>query len=362
MPDEPQPVVADPTPAPDTALAPTDASNYAEWRTTGKQPEPKAASTTAKESSAGDKPAEKIAPASEAGTHKQERSDAETRLSKLLADLKTAGLTPKELETFKREPTTRYTNPEPKAGETDAKPAPSPAPPEQPGLKPPVKPDFRNWTGTWEEREAAIEKYHEENAAYQAAKAVRDDRAQQAQAAQDRDLAGKIGDANTRYGGDAGARIVTTAQAIFGKPGEGMQIPGAVAAVIDGSPVIVDLLYTIGGDKPETLAEFVALAKANPGAALRKVVLMEQLVSDELAKGKAAPAKEPAAGETAGRDEGGRFIPVKPKASQAPAPPEEVSGRAATPPDELASAANKDDFAAFKAKANARDIAHRRGQ
>jgi hypothetical protein len=358
MPDEPQPVVADSTPAPETALAPTDASNYAEWRTTGKQPEPKAASTTAKESSAGDKPAEKIAPASEAGTHKQERSNAETRLAEVLADLKTAGLTPSELKTYKRAAAAAA---EP-AARTDATPAPSTVAVEQPGLKPPVKPDFKNWTGTWEEREAAIEKYHEENAAYQAAKAVRDDRAQQAQAAQDRDLAGKIGDANTRYGGDAGARIVTTAQAIFGKPGEGMQIPGAVAAVIDGSAVIVDLLYAIGGDKPETLAEFVALAKANPGAALRKVVLMEQLVSDELAKGKAAPAKEPAAGETAGRDEGGRFIPVKPKASLAPAPPEEVSGRAATPPDELASAANKDDFAAFKAKANARDIAHRRGQ
>src|SRR6187455_476367 len=96
----PQPAVAEPTPT--TPEIPTGGADYLEWRKTGKLPS--AESAPAKES-AGDKP-DKSAPAPEAGRPQQERkprSNAESRLEEILTDLRTAGLSPSELKTFKRE-------------------------------------------------------------------------------------------------------------------------------------------------------------------------------------------------------------------------------------------------------------------
>jgi len=349
--------VADSTPAPTTLLAPTDPQEYATWRSTGKLPEPKEgkpkeASTPSPESSSGS-PEEKIAPAPEAGKTKQEprsRSDAETRLAEVLADLSKAGLTPKELKTFKREAQQVV------SGEKDAPPASSTAP----ELKAPVKPDFKNWKGTWVELEAAKEKYYDELGDYKVAKALQDFQRTQATQALNARMAARVAAAAEHYGGGAARdTIVSTAQTLFAKDSP---LPGVVHALIDQSPVIEHLLYTLGS-KAEDLAEFIATAKSNPGQAVRKVVLMEQLIQDELAKGGKKPDAEktddPAAGE---RDENGRFkTPVR-QVTKAPPPPREVSGRAVVPPDGIDSAVSDGDFRAFQAKSNARDLARRRGQ
>jgi hypothetical protein len=356
---EPVVAVAESTTAetPLTSVAPQDPAAYAAWRFKGRAPEPKTADpASAKPSASGDEPGDNTAPAPEAGTHKQEpkRSTAETRLQEVLADLKRAGLSPSELKTYKREAQATLAAP---AGDKDVKPAPSAAPaPTQPSdlLKPPVKPNFAQWTGTWEAREAAIEKYHEENSAYQARKAVSDFQTQQAQQAQERELTAKVADANKRYGETAGDTIVATAKGIFSADSG---VPGVVSALIDQSPVIVDLLYSLGSKAD--VKEFVALAKSNPGADVRKIVLMEQLVQDELAKGAGKPDTATET-ETAARDTSGRFRPAK-TASKAPAPPREVSGHASAPLDAVESASTGGDFKAYSRAANARDLARRRG-
>lgn len=368
------PVESSPT---ETFVAPSDPGQYAEWRQTGKTPEPKSAaaeSTTpkeapapSKESSAASQDAGKGAPASEAGSHKQEpkRGNAETRLNEILADLKTAGLTPAELKTFKR---AAQQDAAASSGEKDGKTASSPASEAPKGLEPPQKPDFKNWTGTWEELEAAKDDYAEKLAEYKAQKAVRDYAMQQANAAQAKELTGKVQEAQKRYGDEAAGTIQGTAKTIFA-PDSG--VPQVVKAIINDSPVLVDLLYVMGS-KPAELQEFLESAKTNPGAALRKVVLVEKLVQEELAKG--SSGKEPAAGESGSsteRDENGRFqssaAPAK-KPSKAPPPPAEMGGHGSPPPDPVDSAAtayatsgDPDAFRRFREAANRRDLAARRG-
>jgi hypothetical protein len=313
-------------------------------------------------SSSAGKPAETPAPASEPGKFRQEqKSGAETRLAEVLADLKTAGLTPAELKTFKREARAAA------ASETDVKPASSPAPKQPEGLKPPVKPDFANWTGSWPELEAAKDKYYEDLTDYKSAKAIQDFRdgetARVAMAKATSDVAA----AQERYGAESGKTIVETAQALgFGTPEQqaASEIPGTIKALIDQSSVMVDLLYTLG-EKPEAFQEFLALAKSNPGGAIRKLVVMEGLVIDELAKGAkpAAAAASAAGAETGARGEDGRFLappaPAK-TASKAPRPPAEVSGHATPPADSVEAAFASGNPTAFFDAANRRDLAARK--
>ena len=94
-------------------------------------------------------------------------------------------------------------------------------------------------------------------------------------------------------------------------------IPPNVYEVIDTSDVIVDLLYTLGSDESE-LDKFVKMAQTNPTKAIRYVAKLENLIAEELAKPKEAPA----------RGEDGKFkssAPEKPK-TQAPKPPSPVGG------------------------------------
>ncbi len=364
-------------PAVDAApIIPRDPQGYARWRN-GETPEPKTDAPAAS-SASGDEPGDKTAPASEAGKPKQAetrppaaRGKAETRLAELLADIKGTGYTPAELKTLRKEAAAAP------PAKTDAPPASSAAPKEQPKEQPkaitaPTKPDFKNWTGTWDEREAAIEKWNDENAAYQAAKAVQDYRISEARAAMEKSTAAKVGEAQTRYGQHAGATIVETARALgFGTPemAAAAQIPGPIQAIIDQSSVMVDLLYVLG-EKPDELTAFIALAKSDPGAAIRKLVFLESGVIAELAKG----AKSPAAGEPAApaaeRASDGKFLPAKPKASQAPAPAIEVGGHGAPPLDPVeatsrsasAPGAQPKEVTAFFRAANARDLARRQGR
>lgn len=348
---------------------PTDPQEYADWRVKGpsalkarKAPaegdKSKAASTPA-ESRPGEQPGEKRAPASEAGKGTQEqkpRSDAATRLEELLSDLRTAGLTPAELKTFRRNAQAEGQKPPSQEGKPPAgaehteKPA---------GLEAPKRPKQEEFK-TWGEYQEAYEKWASDNTAYEVQKALQEDRRRQHQDAQARELKGKLDDAAKRYGAESGKTIIETAKAINGDK----QIPEAVKAILEESPVLVDLMYTIGS-KPEDRAAFVELARTNPAAAIRKAVLMEGLVQAELAKGgsggKGAQAGA-AGGETPERGADGKFKAPGDKGTQAPPPPREVGAHGGAPPDEVEQAGKKHDFASFRNAANRRDLARAHGR
>ncbi len=344
-----------------TLEVPSDPHEYAEWRQSGKLPaakpapaekKPKAeASAASRESSAaGEESTEKHAPAPEAGKEKQEqakpRGNAETRLQEILGDLKRAGLSPAELKTFKRE----------QQAAQQAQPKAAPEKTEKPaGLEPPKKPKPDDFD-SYDKYEEARDKYYEDLADFKAQKRLDEHLQKQRMEASQREMEGKLEAARKRYGDAVDNTISTSAGAIFND----QQIPAAVKALLNDSPVLVDLLYTLGS-KEEDLNAFLNLARTNPGAAIRKAVLMESLINEELAGGGKAAA---GSGEPA-RDESGKFAkqqaPAE-KVTKAPPPPKEASGRASTPTDEVESAATANDFARFRSAANRRDMARFRGQ
>jgi hypothetical protein len=125
-------------------------------------------------------------------------------------------------------------------------------------------------------------------------------------------------------------------------------IPREVFAVINDSPVLADLLYTIGGTEASK-ADFLDACRTNPGKALRVALLMEQEIAKELGKGKAAPTKKEGESEA---------TPAAPK-PRAPKPPTEVGGRGAPGEDALISAAKTNDFRAFEAEQTRRALARK---
>lgn len=130
------------------------------------------------------------------------------------------------------------------------------------------------------------------------------------------------------------------------KPG----VSREVFAVINESPVLADLLYTIGGTEASK-ADFLDACRNNPGKALRVALLMEQEIAKELGKGKAETKK---AGEGAAET-----TPEAPK-PRAPKPPTEVGGRGAPGEDASITAAKAGDFRAFEAEQTRRALASRR--
>lgn len=331
---------------------PKSGDAYTDWRLTGKAPEakPKAASTPAKETPAeGDKtPEGKTAPASETGTKTQEhkeqktKSAAQTRLDEILADLKTSGLTPAELKTYRKTgnlPQDKTAAPA-QGTEQTVNPASD--------LKPPAKPDPTKFK-TYEELEAAQAKYIEDLVAYSSKKAIADHQAEQRKKEALKVINEKLEDARKRYT-DADSVIFPTNTAIFNDQG----VSPAVKAIVGDSPVFVHLLYALG---PERDA-FVQLAKTNPSAAIRRAIVMEQLVTAELGKGdKAAETTESTA-----RGEDGKFLkPPEKQVTKAPPPPKEVSGRGSPPPDEVDGAVKANDFRAFREAQNRKALNKHKG-
>jgi hypothetical protein len=321
---------------------PRSAEDYAQWRLTGKTPETVA---KPKEDSATSKPSVSST-ASEAVTGKQEktapkRDNAADRLKELLDDLKQSGYTPAELKTLRKQAAAEAgkTTEAPKVAETPQAPQPP---------KKPVQDDY----ATYDLYDAAIDKWHEAVADYRAElKLAERDRKTQAEASA-KATTEKLDAAGKRYGEESKSTITETAGTVFNDP----KIAGPVKALIDDSPVIADLLYTLGS-KADDLQEFVTLARTNPGQAIRKVVLMERLIAEELAKG-----DKPAAGTEAGRDASGKFTPPAKKVTEAPPPPKEAGGRSAAPPDPVDRAAAANDFTTYRSEANRRDLARRTGR
>jgi hypothetical protein len=345
--ERPSPSESSASPGAESFEVPKDPAARLEWRKTGKLPEKN--NTPKKEASAPSTNSETNAPASEAGSDLQERkqrSNAETRLTELLGDLKRAGLSPAELKTFKREvaaaaaeQTPNDATPKP---EHTAKPADAPKAPEYGKPKPKLD-DFDS-----------IEEYTEAFSEWNADKRDFDKSVRDQQETQQKELSTKLEAARERYGAETDAHLQAAARSIFNDAA----IPSAVKAIVNDSPVLVDLLYTLGSKSGE-LEAFIALAKAKPGEAIRKAVLMERLIADELGKpGASAETESDAAAAAANRDESGKFVSEKPakRVTQTPAPPREASGRAAAPPDALDAAAKNGDFRSYREHANRRDL------
>lgn len=339
-----QPAVSSPaTTAP--MEVPKGDSAYAKWRMTGELPEPQAESAPAPEThpAEGEKPEAKIAPVSEAG-NKQEprRSNADTRLNDILDDLREAGLTPKALKTFKNDYQRSQTEPTNKpAPEQTAKPVIDP--------KAPVKPKQEDFEGKpWAEYDAARDKYFEELADYKATKAIEGDRQRRAAETQQRDLQEKVTAAEKRYGETAKTTIDSTAKTIFNDAA----LSPLVKGMVNDSPVLVDLLYALGS-KGDDLADFVSSAKSNPTSAVRKLVLIEKLVIEELAKGGMKAETD--------RTEDGKFKAPEKKTTTAPPPPTEVSGQRGAPPDEVEAAVKTNDFRTFRTAQNRSDLQRLKG-
>lgn len=348
----PAPVITPPS----TVLAPKGEAR-AEWLKTGNMPEapaekPKEASAPSKETSVEGAPSQD-APAPEPGKQQEQRqrNSAESRLNEILDDLREQGLTPKALKSFKQDYQRTQSQAEPQktaATEQTAKPAIDP--------KAPVKPKTEDFEGKpWAEYEAAKDKYYEDVADYKAAKAIETDRARQRDEAATRELQGKVTDAEKRYGTDAREVIRKTSTEIFSDA----KVNGVVKALLNDSPVLVDVLYTIGG-KAEDLTDFLETARSNPSAAIRKLVLVEKLVIEELAKG----GEEAKAGAP-DRGDDGKFKPAQPstpeRKTSAPPPPKEVRSTTGAAPDEVVEAYKSGNARAFIEAENRREIRKMKG-
>lgn len=122
-------------------------------------------------------------------------------------------------------------------------------------------------------------------------------------------------------------------------------ISPVIKQMLYDSEITPDLIFTLASDKEE-FSSFLKMAKENPGKAIRYVALTESLIAQEL-EAKAAPVVEPA----------------KPR-TQAPKPPAEAGGRAATPPDSMQTALEASGGklnANLKAEFLRRDLARLKG-
>lgn len=328
---------------PDTFEVPSDPEAYTRWRFGKPQAESAPAKKTEskpKGDAEGDQDAPGDAAEPEPAPNKEQPSKAQKRLNELLEDLRKAGLSPSELKSFKREAKAAEAPPN---GTSEKRPEKAPLVDES-APKKPKQDDFK----TWEEYENARDKYFEDLADYKAQLAVESDRQRQRQETLQQQMTERLNDAKKRYGTEADTKIVGAAKAIF----QDQAIPGAIREILNGSGALVDVLYAIGKDASD-LEDFVEMCKRDPGAAVRKAVLVEKLVMEELAK---------AGGQAPTRDEDGKFVAAPEKKASAPPPPREVSGRSGAPKDAVQRAVETGDFDTYRAEQNRRDLARARGQ
>lgn len=346
------------TATPDVQAAPSSAPetlpNFAEFRQSENakavarhkgDPEPKPESTPAaseQDETSEPEKGKKAAPASEAGDkqEKPKRDDANSRIRELIAERKQLEARLEALEKGQKQ-------------DVKAESAPAPKKEQPKGLEAPKKPNLNDFTGenAWKEYEDARDKYFEDLADYKAQTRLQEHLQRQREEATQRELNTQIDKASERYGDETRTTIGSAADALMAD-----DIPGVVKALVNDSEVMIDLLYTAGSN-PDELQAFVNLAKSNPSAAVRKLVLMEGMVKDALAKGGQSETNAPE------RDSSGKFVSEKPKPStKAPAIGTEVSGRGSAPPDPSETAVKTGDFKAFRDAENRKAVNRYRGQ
>lgn len=363
MPDAPAVAESSPAPVSQPIEIPRSGADYAEWRKTGNLPQPKeeAAPAAAKPESSDAPPAE-TKPAAEAETapapepeHEGQESEtrlgvrgrgAEARIKQLLAENKRLK---QQAETATRPP-----EPAPVKAAEPAKPAP-PA-------------NYQEWRKTFNPAKF-VETWGKDNpkGSYEEAVAAMNDhmdevrsgfrQREETQATAQREFNAKLEETRKRYP-DMDKVIGPASRALITDE----KVSPVVKALINDSEVFADLLYVMGSDQAE-LDSFLQDARSNPGAAIRRLVLVENLVKEELAgkKEQSALSTQQAAERDAAT---GKFVksgaPEK-KISDAPPPPTEVSGRMTPPGDAVADAVKTGDFASYRARRNARDLESRKG-
>ena len=365
-----QPAESSPAPEPSFEIPKAGTEAYAEWRmSSGGNLDGKPAADgdgdgkPKEEASAASKTSE--SPASEAGSKQdkqkqQRRSNEGDRISEILGDVKALGLKPSDLKLSREEFAKRFAPADSgqRSAVSDQPKAESPKLTAESSLQPPKKPEFKDFNGDYDAFDAAKDKYFEDLADYKAKAAVEAERIAQAQREQQKTFRQKLDEAKERYGAEADTAIVKVAQQICGD----RDIHPAVKVLLDESPVLADLLYVMGSE-PEEFADFMREARERPGIALRRAVLLEKLVQDELASknGTAtAPKRDAETGQFVAAEKAEK-PPVK-KTTAAPAPPSEVSGRGSPPVDEQERASKENDFRAFRAIDNRKALARIRGQ
>jgi hypothetical protein len=343
---------AAPTSIPDlSTLSPVERQT---WRDTGNLPK-KADSATAKkestqaDSSTAEKDKKVADTASDSATdkdskpHLRTKEDSEKRFKEILDELKTL----------------RQQNDDLKRGKTsdtrDAKQESQPAAEVKvPALKKFLDDFFTKAENKGKSYEDGVEAWTTARDVERGKQLEQQLRTQIAQEAAQKELDSRVAEAKKRYP-DFDERIQPAVKTIT----DDQQIPFAVKAVMNDSPVFVDLMYVLA--EPKALADLIQTAKTNPAAAIRKIVLTEQLVQAELAKAKTsagADGKDKTATEGDGktRDASGKFVAnsdtsqsskektdaaASEPISRAPKPPTEVGGRA--------TALTDDEEAALKA-------------
>lgn len=329
--------------AAETVSVPTNAEDYAKWRKTGELPkEPSTEdSATSKKSS--------VTPDSEPGAHKRQ-GNADTRKQELNEEIR--GLIARRDE-LKREIEGPPEKKDVKRESSTAQPAqPEPA-------KRPVKPKQEDFK-TWDEYDAALDKYHEDLSDFKANERLQKHIQETQQAAQAQAMQVKLDEAKSRYGEEAEPKILSTARTVF----EDQKVAPAIKTAIGRSNVMVDALYVMGSDQNE-LTAFIDLAVKDPLEALRKWYTVEALVSAELGKS-GKNGKPESSDENPPRGEDGKFVSAatKPPAKTqktAPAPPTELGANSSPPGDDRDRAAASGDVRAFFREGNRRDIARWKG-
>ena len=320
---------------------PTNAEDYAEWRTTGKLPEKK--SPSPKEASAPSK--KTVTPDSEPGAQQKRQGNADSRKEELNREIR-------DLIAKRDQAKQEVEAPAKK----DVKPIAEPSTAQPVDPKRPVKPkaeDFKDWAAY----ETAKDKYDEDLADYKAEQKIQEYEQRQQRSAQTQALQVKLDEAKSRYGDEAEPKIMDTAKTVF----DDKAIPIAIKTAIGRSKVMVDALYVMGSDQNE-LASFIDLSIKDPLEALRKWYTVEGLVTAELEKSAGKPEPKPETnGNTPERDEDGKFLPARIQ-KKAPAPPTELGGSSSPPGDERDRAAASGNVRAFMQDGNRRDIARWKGQ
>lgn len=350
--------VAEPSPA-TPEIHELTPSQYDNWRKTGSVEEktsdtpaektqatatadpPKVVTSEAKAESATDP--EPVTRTQEKKGKPQPKPDAETRISELTARTKQLEQELEAERSRKREADTKPPAKEPAKAEA------------------PKRPNPFNWTGTAEEFEAAQDAWEK----HRESEAVREFQQKSAQEAQRQMLAESISGAKQRYA-DADQVITPALEALMKRNEQGHpEIDLTVAGIVGNSPVMTDLIYALASD-PAEFQKFLAEAKSNPGQAIRRAVIVEKLVIEELAKG---GDKGKGGEKELERGSDGKFkaspdkkeeTPAK-TISSAPPPPHEVGGKGTSSPDEVEQALKEDDFEAFKNAENRRALARRKG-
>ena len=324
------------------------------WRATGNLPTKQDSAPAKKETTQADSStaATKTADASDSATekdaqkpHLKTKEDTATRIRELLEENKT-------LRTRTEEGERRRSEPEKREAKQESHPAPE-------VYKPLDADEFfkgnpaKGQSGhkTYEDFVRASGKHEGQWAARQEI-AAENSRKAQVEAA--KEMNEKLSDAQKRYPEWNQDRFQATAKAFMDDP----QISPAIKGMIDQSPVIVDLLYVFDSD-PKAKADFINTCKTNPAAAVRKLVLTEQLVMEQLNKGKSATTEktsEATSKATPERGTDGKFQKKEEAAaepiSRAARPVPEVGGRGSATEDGLVAAVKSDDFRSFKNAAN----------